>query len=182
MVVQPGCLTLSQARERFVGRLITCTNPLLMATHFATVSWRRGDQAFTDGRYSRQHEWRFDGGLTVPASSSPHVVPLPYSDESAVDPEEAFVASLSSCHMLFFLAFAAKAGYLVDSYVDDAEGHMARDDAGRMWVAEVVLRPRVEFAGERRPTEETIADLHHRSHEECFIANSVKTQVRVEQG
>src|SRR5690606_40188844 len=119
-----------------------------MSTPTATVAWVRRDEPFVDNKYSRAHEWRFDGGAKVPASSSPHVVPLPYSDESAVDPEEAFVASLSSCHMLFFLAFAAKAGYLVDSYVDDAEGHMARDDAGRMWVAEVVLRPRVEFAGE----------------------------------
>jgi organic hydroperoxide reductase OsmC/OhrA len=153
-----------------------------MATHFATVAWRRGDQSFTDNRYSRAHEWSFDGGATVAASSSPHVVPLPYSDQSAVDPEEAFVASLSSCHMLFFLAFAAKAGFLVDSYTDEAEGRTARNEAGRMWVAEVVLKPRVEFAGPQLPTQQEIDDLHHRSHAECFIANSVTTEVRVEHG
>ena len=152
-----------------------------MATHHATVAWQRGDQAFTDGKYSRAHEWRFDGGATVAASSSPHVVPL-YSDEAGVDPEEAYVAALSSCHMLFFLAFAAKAGLLVDSYTDEAEGRVARDEAGRMWVAEVVLKPHVEFAGERRPSREEIDELHHRSHEACFIANSVKTAVTVEQG
>lgn len=152
-----------------------------MASHFATVAWQRGDQEFTDGRYSRAHEWRFDGGAVVAASSSPHVVPL-YSDETGVDPEEAYIASLSSCHMLFFLAFAAKAGLLVDSYTDEAEGRMARDQAGRMWVAEVVLKPRVEFAGDRRPSREELSELHHRSHDECFIANSVKTAVTVVQG
>lgn len=153
-----------------------------MSTHTATVAWVRRDEPFVDNKYSRAHEWRFDGGAKVPASSSPHVVPLPHSDESAVDPEEAFVASLSSCHMLFFLAFAAKAGFLVDSYTDEAEGRVARDEAGRMWVAEVVLKPRVEYAGDRRPSQEEIDELHHRSHDACFIANSVKTTVTVEQG
>lgn len=150
-----------------------------MATHTATVEWRRTNEPFVDNKYSRAHEWRFDGGATVAASSSPHVVPLPYSDPSGVDPEEAFVAALSSCHMLFFLAFAAKAGFVVDSYTDEADGQTGRDASGRTSIAEVVLRPRVVFAGEKRPTEEELDDLHHRSHEACYIANSVTTKVVV---
>lgn len=152
-----------------------------MAAHSATVAWKRDGQVFTDLKYSRAHEWRFDGGAVVPASSSPHVVPR-YSSEEAVDPEEALIAALSSCHMLFFLMFAAKAGYLVDSYTDQAEGRMDRNEDGRMWMAEVVLRPRVEFGGDRKPSEAEVDEMHHRSHEECFIANSVKTVVRVEVG
>lgn len=151
-----------------------------MATYTTTVAWQRGDQPFLDRKYSRAHEWRFDGGVRVPASSSPHVVPLPYSDPGGVDPEEAFVAALASCHMLSFLPFAAKAGFLVDSYVDEAEGRLARDESGRMAMTEVVLRPRVVFGGERRPTREELLELHHQAHEACFIAASVKTEVRCE--
>jgi organic hydroperoxide reductase OsmC/OhrA len=142
----------------------------------ATVLWRRGDQSFTDNRYSRGHVWRFDGDIEVPASSSPFVVPN-YSVSRAVDPEEAFVASLSSCHMLFFLSFAARAGFIIDSYEDEARGEMAKNAAGKLFVSKVTLRPIIVFSGDKRPGEADIAALHHRSHEECFIANSVKTEV-----
>ena len=152
-----------------------------MSTYTATVSWTRGTQAYTDGKYSRAHKWRFDGGVEVPGSSSPHVVRPPLSEVAAVDPEEAFVASLSSCHMLFFLDFARRGGFVLDSYEDNAEGVLAKGADGRMAMTVVTLRPRVVFSGEKRPAREEIDDLHHRSHEACFIANSVKTEVRVEQ-
>jgi organic hydroperoxide reductase OsmC/OhrA len=142
----------------------------------ATVLWRRGEQSFADNRYSRGHVWRFDGDIEVPASSSPFVVPN-YSVARAVDPEEAFVASLSSCHMLFFLSFAARAGFIIDSYEDEARGEMAKNTAGKLFVSKVTLRPVIAFSGDKRPSEADIAALHHRSHEECFIANSVKTEV-----
>lgn len=149
-------------------------------TYTVTVAWSRGEQAFTDGRYSRAHTWRFDGGIEVPASSSPHVVRVPLSSEAAVDPEEAFVASLSSCHMLFFLGFASRDGWRIDRYDDEAEGVMAKDAQGRMAMTTVTLRPRIVFSGDKRPTAAQIDELHHRSHEACFIANSVRTEVRVE--
>ncbi len=151
-----------------------------MAQHSAEILWQRGDQPFLDNRYSRAHRWRFDGGLEVPASSSPQVVPLPWSDAGAVDPEEAFVASLSSCHMLWFLGLAAQQGLLVDRYQDRAQGVMSKNAEGHLAMTEVVLRPRVDFAGERQPTSEQLDELHHRAHQACFIANSVKTQVRCE--
>lgn len=153
-----------------------------MARHLynATIEWRRGDGDFAKGRYSRAHVWRFDGGIDIPASASPMVVPKPYSDESAVDPEEAFIASLSSCHMLTFLDLARHAGLVVDAYDDIAEGEMERLSAGRWWVAKVTLRPRAVFSGDRQPAPEEIDTLHHKAHEACFIANSVKTEVVVE--
>jgi organic hydroperoxide reductase OsmC/OhrA len=145
----------------------------------ATVLWRRGDQTFTDNRYSRAHVWRFDEGVEVLASSSPFVVPN-YSVAAAVDPEEAFVASLSSCHMLFFLSFAARAGFQIESYEDQARGEMAKTEAGKLYVSRVTLHPTIVFSGDKRPTEADIAALHHRAHEECFIANSVRTEVVTE--
>jgi organic hydroperoxide reductase OsmC/OhrA len=151
-----------------------------MGTYTAMISWTRGTQAYTDGKYSRAHKWRFDGGVEVPGSSSPHVVRPPLSDVAAVDPEEAFVASLSSCHMLFFLDFARRGGFLVDSYEDEAQGVLAKDADGRMAMTVVTLRPKIVFSGEKQPTKEELDDLHHRSHEACFIANSVKSEVRVE--
>ena len=153
-----------------------------MATHeyLARIHWQRGDAAFIDNRYSRGHTWQFDGGVQVPASSSPHVVRVPYSVEAAVDPEEALVAALSSCHMLTFLYLAARGGWRVDAYNDDAVGVMGRNAAGRQAIVSVTLRPRVSYSGERQPTPEDIAQLHHHAHEECFIANSVSTEVRVE--
>jgi organic hydroperoxide reductase OsmC/OhrA len=150
-----------------------------MSTYTVTISWKRNGEVFTDNRYSRRHEWRFDGGTTLTASSSPAVVPR-FSDASAVDPEEAFVASLSSCHMLTFLFLAAVKKFTVDSYVDDAKGTLAKNNRGKLAMTEVVLRPRVIFSGDRRPSLEELNELHHKAHEECFIANSVLTEVRCE--
>jgi len=147
----------------------------------AEVSWQRGAaERFTDNRYSRRHLWRFDGGVEVAGSSSPLSVPLPYSDPAAVDPEEAFVASIAACHMLWFLALAAKAGFVVASYRDAASGVMTNNAQGKLWVSAVTLRPETAFDGERRPSRDELLALHHRAHEECFIANSVKTEVRCE--
>lgn len=148
-----------------------------MASYRAEVSWKNDSEEFLQGRYSRAHVWRFDGGIEVKASASPHVVQLPYSVEDAVDPEEAFVASLASCHMLTFLHLAAKRRFLVQSYVDDAVGEMATNEKGREWVARVVLRPRVEFVGTKMPSPADVRSLHELAHEHCFIANSVKTEV-----
>jgi len=151
-----------------------------MAEYFATIVWERGDARFTDRHYSRGHRLLFDGGIEVPGSSSPHVVPLPYSIEAAVDPEEAFVASLSSCHMLWFLDIAARGGWTVDSYRDEALGTMGRDPAGRLAMTTVVLRPEVRFSGKRLPTVAEQEAMHHEAHESCFIANSVRSDVRCE--
>jgi organic hydroperoxide reductase OsmC/OhrA len=141
------------------------------------VSWERGSAVFTDNRYSRAHTWKFDGGIEVPASSSPHVVRVPLSQEAAVDPEEAFVASLSSCHMLWFLSIAAQRGFRVDRYTDDAVGVMGRNAAGKLAMTRVTLRPHVVFSGDKLPAREAIQDLHTQAHDECFIANSVTTDV-----
>jgi organic hydroperoxide reductase OsmC/OhrA len=148
-------------------------------SHTAVVKWQRDGAVFTDRFYSRAHTWSFDGGQSVLASSSPLVVREPLSDPRGIDPEEAFVAALSSCHMLFFLDFASRAGFTVDSYVDDPIGVMGKDDEGMEYVATVELRPVIQFSGDKRPSDETIADLHHRSHDVCFIARSVKTRVTV---
>lgn len=152
-----------------------------MSEHYASVKWtRRDDEEYIDNKYSRGHVWDFDGGVSVPASSSPHVVPLPFSVEASVDPEEAFVAALSSCHMLFFLAIAAKKQYIVDSYIDHAVGLMGKDESGRVSMTKVTLRPHVIFSGNQIPSKDDLEQIHHQSHEQCFIANSVKTEVVTE--
>jgi organic hydroperoxide reductase OsmC/OhrA len=148
--------------------------------HTATVIWERGDEPFVDNRYSRRHVIRFDGGAEVPGSSSPHVMKPPLSDPSAVDPEEMFVASLSSCHMLWFLSLAARQRFRVDRYVDEAEGVMEKNAEGKVAITRVTLRPVVAFSGEKLPSREELERLHHEAHAECFIANSVKTDVRCE--
>lgn len=152
-----------------------------MSQYTATVIWqRREDEVYVDNKYSRAHQWLFDGGVTVPASSSPYVVPLPYSDETSVDPEEAFVASLSSCHMLFFLSIAAKHGFIVERYVDRPIGIMEKNHEGKMAMTRVTLRPEILFASSTPTTRKQLEDMHHQSHEKCFIANSVKTEVVTE--
>ena len=151
-----------------------------MATYTAEISWQRNDEDFLGNRYSRRHVMRFDGGAEVAGSSSPHVVPLPMSDASAVDPEEAFVASLSSCHMLWFLSIAARHQFCVDSYVDAASGVMAKNADGKIAMTVVTLRPDAMFSGEKLPTHAEIDALHHEAHEACYIASSVKTDVRCE--
>ena len=151
-----------------------------MHRYEATVRWSRGDgEKFTDNRYSRGHEWSFDGGVTVPASSSPQVVRVPLSVEEAVDPEEAVVAAASSCHMLFFLFFAAKGGFVVDRYEDDAYGVMEPNQKGKVAFSRIALRPAIRFAGDA-PTPEKLAEMHHLAHEECFVANSLSCEIVVE--
>lgn len=151
-----------------------------MASYSAHISWQRGAAAFTDNRYSRAHTWKFDGGITVPASASPHVVPLPLSTAEAVDPEEAFVAAISSCHLLWFLSLAAKRGFVVDAYEDDADGVMAKNADGKLAMTSVTLRPRVVFGGANQPDQATLTSLHDAAHDVCFIANSVRSDVRIE--
>ncbi|EHH2508293.1 OsmC family protein [Vibrio parahaemolyticus] len=152
-----------------------------MSEHSAVIRWVRTEgEVFNDNQYCRAHVWEFDGGLTVPASPSPHVVPLPLSVEANVDPEEAFVAALSSCHMLVFLSIAAKRKYVIDSYTDEAVGVLSKNSEGREAMTKVVLRPRIVFSGDKIPNKEQLTKMHHLSHENCFIANSVKTEVVTE--
>lgn len=149
-----------------------------MAVHEAEVIWR-SDGDFAAGHYSRRHEWRFDGGTVVAGSASPANVPLPFSDPAAVDPEEALVAAVASCHMLWFLDLARQAGFSVAEYADSAEGRMGRIAPGRMAITRIALRPRIAFEG-KAPSEAELAALHEQAHERCFIANSLKTEVVVE--
>ena len=146
----------------------------------AEVIWTRDGAVFTDNRYSRGHVWRFDGGVEVPASSSPLSVKLPLSRADAVDPEEALVVSLSSCHMLFFLDYAKQAKFLVESYEDQAEGLMEKGADGRVRMTRVTLRPLIRFGGERRPSEAEVEAIHHKAHDACYIANSVTSEIVVE--
>ncbi|MFO1512582.1 MAG: OsmC family protein [Verrucomicrobiota bacterium] len=150
-----------------------------MSEHEATISWKRTSAEFLKGRYSREHTWTFDGGHTMPASSSPSVVPAPYSNPANVDPEEAFVASISSCHMLTFLYLASKQGFQVDSYEDAAVGLMTKNERGVPWMSLVTLNPKIVYSGEQLPTPADEEHLHHLAHEQCYIANSVKTEVQV---
>jgi organic hydroperoxide reductase OsmC/OhrA len=151
-----------------------------MSTYTATIRWSaKPDEHYAKGQYSRAHEWAFDGGVVTPASASPHIVPAPWSDAGGVDPEEAFIASLSSCHMLFFLDFARRAGFAVESYVDEAEGELGKREDGRMAMTSVTLRPQVEWVGEA-PDAASLAELHHKAHDACFIANSVTCPVTVQ--
>lgn len=146
----------------------------------AEVHWRRGaDERFVDKRYSRAHTWRFDGGVEVQGSASPHAVPLPFSRTDAVDPEEALVAALASCHMLTFLFICANEGYALDAYGDAAHGEVGVDAEGRRAVTRVTLRPHVVFSGAKVPGDAEIEALHHRAHDECIVANSVRTEVLV---
>jgi organic hydroperoxide reductase OsmC/OhrA len=151
-----------------------------MSEHKATIKWKAGEGDFARGRYSREHTWTLDGGMTIDASSSPSVVPVPMSNPAYVDPEEAFVASLSSCHMLTFLYVASRKGFVVASYDDEAVGTMTKNADGTPWMSAVALRPKIVYAGDKRPTPEEEHELHEAAHHGCFIAQSVKTDVRVE--
>jgi organic hydroperoxide reductase OsmC/OhrA len=150
-----------------------------MPTHTATIIWKNDSaDTFTKNRYTREHEWSFDGGIVVPASSSPHVVPR-FSVEAAVDPEEALVASAASCHMLSFLYVAANAGFNAESYSDSAVGEMATNERGQQWVARITLDPHIVWIGDKLPSREDLASLHHEAHEICFIANSLRSEIVV---
>jgi organic hydroperoxide reductase OsmC/OhrA len=150
-----------------------------MSEHKASISWKRTGPDFLKGKYSREHTWRFDGGVTVAASSSPSVVPAPWSNPANVDPEEAFVASVSSCHMLTFVFLAYREGFQVDSYEDEAMGVMAKNERGVPWVSSITLNPQIVYSGEKRPAAADVERLHHMAHEQCFIANSIRTEVVV---
>jgi organic hydroperoxide reductase OsmC/OhrA len=145
----------------------------------AIIRWKRNGPDFLKGRYSRGHTWTFDGGFVVPASSSPSVVPTPMSNPANVDPEEAFVAAVSSCHMLTFLFLAGKAQFQIDSYEDEAVGVMTKNEKGVPWVSAITLHPKIAYGGTKQPTAAEVETLHHHAHEQCFIAASVKTQVTV---
>ncbi len=151
-----------------------------MSRHGCLVEWSRGDAPFVDGRYSRAHEWRFDGGAVVRGSSSPHAVRAPFSDPAAVDPEEALVAATSSCHMLWFLSLAADQGYVVESYRDAAEAQLGPIGFGRQGILAIVLRPEVAFGSGRAPDDAAVHALHEVAHQRCYIANSLRSEVRVE--
>jgi organic hydroperoxide reductase OsmC/OhrA len=151
-----------------------------MSEHVATVRWKLAQSEFLKGAYSRAHEWCFDGGVTVPASSSPAAVRVPLSNPDNVDPEEAYVASISSCHMLTFLYVACRAGFEVLAYEDQAVGHMTKNERGVPWVSSVTLHPRVTWGAAGRPAPEVEAKLHHDAHAGCFIANSINTEILVE--
>jgi organic hydroperoxide reductase OsmC/OhrA len=151
-----------------------------MGEYTATLEWQRDGAVFTDNRFSRAHLWRFDGGADVPGSASPLIVPPPLSDPAGIDPEEAFVAAIASCHMLWFLALAARAGFVVDHYRDAAVGIMEPIDFAKQAITRVTLRPDIGFSGDIRPSPEELQSLHHKAHDNCFIANSVRTEITVE--
>ncbi len=151
-----------------------------MTAHKAIVSWQCTGPDFLQGRYSREHTWNFDGGFEVPASPSPSIVPAPYSNPACVDPEEAFVAAIASCHMLTYLYLAGRQGFQVDSYQDEAIGSMAKNELGVPWISSVVLNPQIVYGGENRPTPADEERLHDLAHAQCFIANSVKSKVVVQ--
>lgn len=151
-----------------------------MSSHSATIAWQRDGAAFTGARYSRSHRWSFDGGAEVAASASPSLVQGPWCDAAAVDPEEAFVAAISSCHMLWFLYLACERGFVVERYRDQAEGVLGKNADGRLAITTVTLRPHAEFAGDRRPSSAELDALHHAAHEQCFLASSVRSEVRCE--
>lgn len=150
-----------------------------MSAHHATIRWKNTGPDFLGRRYSREHTLHFDGGAVVPGSPSPHIVPAPWSNAAAVDPEECFVAAVASCHMLWFLHVACDAGFLVESYDDEAEGLMTKNERGILWISQITLRPRLAWGGGKQPAAEEVAHLHHLAHEQCFIANSIRTDVRI---
>ena len=148
--------------------------------HSAIINWSKSPaELFTDNKYGRAHQWRFDGGATFLASSSPEVVPIPFSDETAIDPEEAFIAAIASCHMLFFLSIAASRRYVVTSYEDHVEGIMANNEQGKMAMIKIVLRPQIHFTGTPVPTPREIALMHESAHDRCFLANSVNSVIEI---
>jgi len=151
-----------------------------MSEYCATIQWTRKEgEEYIDNQYSRAHSWSFDGGITIQASSSPQIVPTPYSVEENVDPEEAFIASLSSCHMLFFLSLAAKRKLIIDAYLDHVTGVLKKDRHGKASITKVTLNPQIKFSGKILPTTEQITKIHNEAHEQCFIANSVKSEIEI---
>ncbi len=153
-----------------------------MHKYEAKITWNRNGAKFLGQHYSRGHEWALDGGIKVPASASPQAVRAPFSVAEAIDPEEALVAAASSCHMLFFLSLASKQGFVVDSYMDEPFGIVEKNQEGKFAVTRITLRPKIQFSGEKLPSASELSTLHHTAHEECYIANSIKSEVVVEAG
>ncbi len=151
-----------------------------MSEHITIIHWKRNQAKFIDNRYSREHTWQFDGGIEIAASASPHVIPKPYSNAACIDPEEAFVASLSSCHMLWFLSIAAKKRFVVECYIDRAIGLMEKNKDGKVAITKVRLRPQITFIGDNLPTDKQVEEMHQEAHHSCFLASSVKTEIIVE--
>lgn len=149
-----------------------------MSEHKINLSWTRGDVPFEYQKYSRDHTWKFDGGHEMQASAAPAYL----GNLKNVDPEEAFVAALSSCHMLTFLSVACKKKFVLDEYTDEAVGHMEKNAEGKLAITRVTLKPKLKFSGEKQPTAQELDEMHHFAHDQCFIANSVKTEVTVEKG
>lgn len=150
-----------------------------MSEHKASIAWKLNGPSFLKGQFSREHTWTFDGGAVVPASPSTAIIPAPWANPAGVDPEEGFVASIASCHMLTFLWVAGRQGFVVESYADDAVGVLTKNEKRISWVSAVTLNPRIVYGGDKRPTHDEEAKLHHDAHEQCFIANSVKTEITV---
>jgi organic hydroperoxide reductase OsmC/OhrA len=171
----------SRLENMIVAFRATPSTTTRMAEHIAIIRWKRTGEPseFFKGRYSREHTWTFDGGATIPASPSPHVVRPPFSNPAHVDPEEAFVAAISSCHFLTYIWLAGKEGFQIDAYEDRAVGKMTNNERGVPWVSEVTLNPNITYAGDKKPSHADEARLHHAAHEQCFIANSVKTKILV---
>jgi len=159
--------------------LIAFASAERMSEYKATIKWQRTSPDFPKGEYSREHAWTFDGGVTVPASASPSVVPVPFSNPAHVDPEEAFVATISSCHMLTFLYLASKQGFQIDSYEDESVGVTTKNEKGVPWISLVTLNPKIVYSGDKKPSPPAEKDLHHLAHQQCYIANSVKTEITV---
>jgi organic hydroperoxide reductase OsmC/OhrA len=150
-----------------------------MSEQKIVIEWTRSGPDFRKLQYSREHTWRFDGGAHVLASASPGIVPPPWSNPAGVDPEEAYVASIASCHMLWWLSLAAKRGFDVEAYEDAAVGVLTTDEKGRSWMSTVTLNPKIRY-GQRAASAAEEAEIHHQAHERCFIANSIKTRVVVQ--
>ena len=151
-----------------------------MSTYTARIIWKSDStEAFAKNQYTRGHTWEFDGGTTVPASSSPHAVRVPFSVEAAVDPEEALVASAASCHMLSFLWVASTKGFVINSYEDNAVGEMTMNDDGKQWISKITLDPQIVWSGKKILTAQELAHMHHEAHEICYIANTIKSEIVV---
>lgn len=148
-----------------------------MSEHIATIKWQRNQAKFTDNKYSREHLWQFDGGTKIPASSSPQVVPVPHSNPNYIDPEEAFIASIASCHMLWFLAIAANQEFTIESYLDRAVGLMSQNKDGKLAMTQITLSPTIVFSADNLPTTKQVEKMHQEAHQNCFLANSIKTEI-----
>lgn len=171
---------LSSEKRPIMSSTQSASGRLPYPPHTVHIRWKNRGPDFVRGQYSREHTWTFDGGVTVAASPSPFVVPTPWSNPDHVDPEEALLAAISSCHMLTVLWLASKAGWIVEAYEDASEATLAKNERRVPWVSEAILRPRITWGGDQQPSDAEVAALHAQAHDLCFIANSVRTEIRIE--